>query len=242
MNTGSASADQQIDNLKQQWDQLSDPDRALAIAQIKKFDLSQREIARRIQCSENTVRRLLSILDAPATDLAAARQGKISTNKLLKRSKAERERRAQERKKNAEQRREKQAINGAKLIVKWLREQEIPDAYDEAIIETARDKFKLAWQLGLPVPDTNAPAGLKPAEYIELCRPKRSMPENAERLVWYADWLTWWVICVFRDADVRDSALDKALPMQRKSWNSMPRPGGRMRPAANPRLSKHSRA
>jgi hypothetical protein len=192
MNTGSASPDQQIENLKQQWDLVSDPDRARAIAQIRRSGLSKREIARRLQCcSEAAVRRLLSTLDAPAADLAAARQGSISTNELARRAKAAVERREKERSEARQFRNKRKAIKRAKLIVKWPREQNIPDSYDEDIIEAARDKFKRAWQLGAPLPKINTPAGLKAADDVDLSKPKRPIPENAEFVNWYADWLKW---------------------------------------------------
>lgn len=102
--------------------------------------------------------------------------------------------------------------------MKWLREQNILDAYDENIIEAVRAKFMQAWNTGTPLPKIKIPARRSPADLIELCRPKRPIPENAENLDWYAEWLTWWVLCVFPDDNVRDEALDKALPMQRKGW------------------------
>ena len=82
----SDAQDSATHQLQQNWDQLSDLDRALAIAKIKKSGLSNRTIARSIGRSESLMRHLLLILHAPASDRMAARQGKQSTNELVRRA------------------------------------------------------------------------------------------------------------------------------------------------------------
>jgi hypothetical protein len=67
-----------VDKLKEDWDQLSVPDRALAVGKIRRSGFSIRQIARLIGRSESSLRYHLKTLHAPTADLAAARKRKIS--------------------------------------------------------------------------------------------------------------------------------------------------------------------
>jgi hypothetical protein len=48
----------------------------------------------------------------------------------------------------------------------------------ETIINRVRDKFILAWNHGVPLPAIDVPAGRSQAEFIELCQPRRPIPDN----------------------------------------------------------------
>src|SRR3974377_2033284 len=112
MNTATTSSDPVIGKLKQDWNQLSDPDRALRIAQIKKSGLSNRKIASILGCAETLIRRLLLILHAPAADFAAARNGTLSTTELFRRTETAFQRQAAQRQANAQSGRKRQALDG----------------------------------------------------------------------------------------------------------------------------------
>jgi transposase-like protein len=77
-----------VNQLKNDWDPLRDLDRARAVAKIKQSGISIRQIAKRLDRGESGLRHLLLALQAPAADLVAARQGKLSTNDLVRRAKA----------------------------------------------------------------------------------------------------------------------------------------------------------
>jgi hypothetical protein len=216
-NTSPASSpDATVEQLQFDWSQLCDVDRALAVRAINQSGLSIRGIARLLQRSESSLRNLLSALDAPPADLAAARQGTISTSELVRRAKAERQRREKKAQQAAEREGERQANEGAKLICDWLEKNRVSGPDGERIINQVRDKFIQASRTGTPPPKINIPAGRSQAELIELCRPKRPIPNDVENINWYVEWLTWWVLYVFADPNVRDQALDIALERQWK--------------------------
>jgi len=138
MNSGSVSPDQAILKLRKEWDQLSDPDRATALAQIKKSRLSTREVAREVGHSEASLRRLLFLLHASAADLAGIRSGNISTNEVLRRAKARLQQKTAEKSANTERERKRQASHGARLIGNWLQQHGMVGDYGEQIVEEAR--------------------------------------------------------------------------------------------------------
>ncbi len=211
-----SSPDAAVEQLQLAWFQLCDVDRALAVRATNQSGLSIRGIARLLQRSESSLRNLLSALDAPPADLAAARQGMISTNELVRRAKAERQRREKKAQQAAEREGERQANEGAKLICDWLEKNRVSGPDGERIINQVRDKFIQAMMSNVPLPAISVPARRSAAELIELCRPKRPIPNDAENINWYADWLTWWVLYVFADPNARHQALDIALERQWK--------------------------
>src|ERR1035438_7742670 len=78
-----------ITQLQEDWHRLSDLERARAVqAIISQSGLSIRKIAAQLHLSESLLRHLLQALQAPACDRDLARQGKISTNELVRRAKA----------------------------------------------------------------------------------------------------------------------------------------------------------
>ena len=59
MKIDTASLDQAVEQLRHDWNQLSDPDRALGIDNIRKSGLSIRKIAKGLGRSEASLRHLL---------------------------------------------------------------------------------------------------------------------------------------------------------------------------------------
>jgi hypothetical protein len=176
---------------------------------------SSHEIARRIQsCSEATVRRLLSILHAPAADLAAARRGKISTNKLLRRAKDGVSRRAAQRRQAAKRDQQFAIQTAADSICEWIAQEKVSGPDGERIIDDVRREFALRQQDG-SLPNHNFPK-LPLQELIRRCRSKRTHEGNADSDNWYHEWLFRWTFYAFPDSAVRDSALELALERQWK--------------------------
>jgi len=206
MNTRSAAPDQQIDNLKQNWDQLSGVDRAHAVCTINQSGMSIRGIARRLQCGESSLRRLLKALDAPAADLAAARKGKISTNKLVRRAKAAAEERE---KKNAEMRelkRKRKILDVSKTICQWLQQEHLGGSRGEAVALEARSMLISDYAAG-KLPDADPKVKHPAPEWIEKCRPKTPVPQDVGYIGWYALWLAQWSYCFCRDAQIAIDAV-----------------------------------
>ena len=147
MDTNSASSDQAILELKHQWDQLSDIDRARRVVQIKRSsDLSFREIATLLGCNESSLRHIRRGLLAPPADIAAAQEGKISTNQLVDRADAELQRQGELRKADAKRLRERQVLPAAlcDLI------QALPSDTSKSAITNSQTSLRLSAQARSP--------------------------------------------------------------------------------------------
>jgi hypothetical protein len=72
--------------LQSQWHTLHDLDRAKAVLAINKSGVSTREIALHLHLSESLLRHLLTALQAPPEDRSLARQGRMSTNEVVRRA------------------------------------------------------------------------------------------------------------------------------------------------------------
>ena len=83
-NTDTAAA---VAELKEKWSNLQDLDRGHAVNAIHQAGTSLRSLAKALTCSPTLLRRLLEVDQAPLEDRLLARQGKISTNELLRRVK-----------------------------------------------------------------------------------------------------------------------------------------------------------
>src|ERR1700751_1381890 len=76
-----------IAKLRENWHQLHDIDRALAVREIIQLGVSRRRLAREIGFSEGLLRHLLKVLEASPSDIELAGQNAISTNELVRRTK-----------------------------------------------------------------------------------------------------------------------------------------------------------
>lgn len=206
-----ASIDESIHKLKQDWDQLTHPDRALAIGQIKRtFGLSNRKVATMLGRPESSIRRLLLLVQAPAADFAAARQGKISSNELLRRAKADAQRREAEERERARIDQQTAAQRAADAICNWMVQERIAGAYGEKIIDEVRRELGMRQ----PPPANNLPK-MPLEELIRKCKPEKPHEGNADFISWYHQWLFRWTFLAYPDPEVRDRALDLAF---RRQW------------------------
>jgi lambda repressor-like predicted transcriptional regulator len=78
-----------VADLQSKWPTLHNLDRAKAVYAIHQAGTSLRELAKVLNRSESLLRHLLAALQAPPAHRNLARQGKISFNELVRRSKAE---------------------------------------------------------------------------------------------------------------------------------------------------------
>ena len=202
-----------ISQLKSKWLQLSDVDRAHAVAAIRRSGVFIREIARGLDSNDSNLRRLLKTLDASLDDQDLARRKQISTNELIRRGQAANLKRAEQHRNKLEIKHTRSACKGADQICSWICEQQISGPDGELIIEEVRREFAMRDQDGsLPALPNKAVPPLK--ELIQRCRPEKAFPNDASSVSWYHEWLFRWTYYAFPDPIVRDMALEHALEQQ----------------------------
>ena len=206
--TSSAVAD-----LQSQWHTLPDLDRAKAVLAIKQSGISTRQIAQHLDCSDSLLRHLLAALQAPPADRLLLRQGKISTNELVRRSKAAGIRRTAMHRKTREFERTQASRRACKKICDWLAAEQMSGPYGEQIVNGARHLFAKAEQDG-KFPKDAAPTDMPTAEIIKRCRPAELKTDAISFVARHAWWLARWAYYAFTDTSVRDTALDLALDEQ----------------------------
>lgn len=199
-----------ITQLQSQWFQLSDLDRAQAVAAIRRSGTSIRQIALGLKFSESLLRHLLLARQAPPEDQALARQGRISTNELVRRSKAANIRRAERHRQAIALQRNESARKGADLICSWLLRTGLHRPSCEMIVDEVRRQ--LAMQDAVrSLPATSQTITLPVDKIIRHCKPPELADDSIDIVAWYAAWLCRWALYAFPDADVRDQALDQSL-------------------------------
>jgi len=189
--TSSAVAD-----LQSQWHTLPDLDRAKAVLAIKQSGISTRQIAQHLDCSDSLLR-----------------QGKISTNELVRRSKAAGIRRTAMHRETREFERTQASRRACKKICDWLAAEQMSGPYGEQIVNGARHLFAKAEQDG-KFPKDAAPTDMPTAEIIKRCRPAELKTDAISFVARHAWWLARWAYYAFTDTSVRDTALDLALDEQ----------------------------
>ena len=139
-----------IAQLQEDWHRLSDLERARAVqAIISRSGLSIRKIAAQLQLSESLLRHLLQALQAPSSDRDLARQGKISTNELVRRAKAAGLHRSPDNNSEArELERVQETREAADLICDWLAERGQQGSYGKQILKEVRHEFAFREQDG----------------------------------------------------------------------------------------------
>lgn len=171
-------------NLQSQWHALDDLDRAKAVNAIKQSGISTRKIAEFLGFSESHLRRLLQALQAPPEDRSLARQGKLSTNELVRRSKAAEIRRATEQRQALELDRNRASIQGCRAICDWIGTEELSGPAGAQIVGEAR------------------------------CRPAEPYADASSYIAWFARWLSLWAAYSMTDSLVRYKAIELALEIQ----------------------------
>jgi hypothetical protein len=202
-----------ISQLKSEWPKLADVDRALAVAAIRRSGAFIRQIARELGPSESNLRHLLKTLDASLEDQDLARRGQISTTELIRRGEAANMQRAEQRGQWLLSKRARSTRKAADSICDWICEQQVSGPDGELIIEEVRREFATREQLNrLPEYPERAVPPLQ--KLIKRCRPERALPNDESTIDWYHEWLFRWAFFAFRDAVVRDQALEQALERQ----------------------------
>ena len=213
-------------DLKTQWAELSDVDRALAVHALHSPSLSFHQLAKELGCSASQLRNLDRAAQAPAEDLDLARKKQISTRELVRRARAAAAQRADQDREALDQKRNQAARKAALTICNWLEERQILPAHGEGIIDESRRILAQAEYLDQLPKCSPPPPGMPTAEVIIRTKPPASVHPDIESVGWYAAWLARWAFFAFPDSVVRDRALNLALDYQIRG---MPAPSTRRR-------------
>jgi transposase-like protein len=199
--------------LQSQWHTLHDLDRARAVNAIHQAGTSLRELAKTLNCSDSLLRRLLAALQAPLADRLLLRQGKISTNELVRCSKAAGIRRSSMHRETREFERTQASRQACRTICGWLAAEQMSGPYCEQIVDEARRQLAIAGMTG-KFPKDAAPPDMPAEEIIQCCRPPQAGINELSSTAWFGAWLARWTYYAFTDTTVRDTALDLALEEQ----------------------------
>ena len=199
--------------LQSQWHTLHDLDRARAVNAIHQAGTSLRELAKTLNCSDSLLRRLRAALQAPLADRLLLRQGKISTNELVRCSKAAGIRRSSMHRETREFERTQASRQACRTICGWLAAEQMSGPYCEQIVDEARRQLAIAGMTG-KFPKDAAPPDMPAEEIIQCCRPPQAGINELSSTAWFGAWLARWTYYAFTDTTVRDTALDLALEEQ----------------------------
>jgi AraC-like DNA-binding protein len=200
-----------IAQLQSDWFKFSDLDRATAVLGIKQTGISIRSIAAQLHLSEPLLRHLLQALQAPACDQDLAREGKISTNELVRRAKAFL--RPAKHDETLTIDRDREIRIAADMICDWLLQTQLNRPAREAIVKEVQHKFLAMKEAGFHpsvAPHSDTPA----SKIIERAKPPALTDDSIDIVAWFAQWLCTWSFFAFPDEDIRETALDLARQMQ----------------------------
>jgi transposase-like protein len=210
LNADTASA---VADLQQKWSTLQDVDRARAVHAIHQAGTSLRQLAKELNCSPTLIRNLNKAAQAPQLHHDLARQGKISTRELVRRSKAVATLRARKDRETVERECVNAAQDGGRLICDWLQEEKLSGVFGEQIVDEARRLVAKAKHDG-ELPQHKVPQGTPVAEIIQRSRPPVSIYDDISSVGWYAAWLARWAYFAMPDSSIRHKALNIALERQ----------------------------
>ena len=200
-------------DLQSKWDALGDLDRARAIRTIHQTGISLRELAKTLKRSPSLLRHLLEALEAPPEDQFLARQGKLTTNELVRRARAAAIDREASKREALERERSEASQKGCKAICDWLASEGISCPSGAQIVNEARRTLAIA-EHNKKLPRDAAPPGTSVSEIIQLCRPAEPNTDATSFVVWFAYWLALWAAYSMTDSWVRYKAIELALEKQ----------------------------
>lgn len=201
-----------IAQLQSDWFKFSDLDRATAVLGIQQTGISIRSIAAQLHFSEPLLRHLLQALQAPACDQDLAREGKISTNELVRRAKAFL--RPAKQRETLTIDRDQEIRIAADLISDWLLQTDLFGPAREMIVKEVQRKFRMMKEAGLH-PSAAPHSGTPVSKIIERAKPP-AFDDSIDIVAWFAQWLSKWSFFAFPDEETRDAALDLAKGMRAK--------------------------
>ena len=172
-----ASTSTAIADLKSQWPNLNDLDRAKAVRDLKQSGASIRGLALQLPVGESTLRRLLKALEASAEDRILANNGKITTNELIRRATAAKHSDEVKQGEALSRKRTEAAIKASKTICNWLRSEGVTSNFGQQIVGEAR-RLLIEAEQSKRFPPGAVPPGTPVAEIILQSRPLRPKAED----------------------------------------------------------------
>jgi lambda repressor-like predicted transcriptional regulator len=209
------NASSAIAELQSTWHTLVDLDRGLAVFAIHQGGTSLRQLARKLNCNESLLRRVLKAIQAPIEDQLLARLRAISTSELIRRAEAAGIRRVANEHEALEFERTENAVRGSKAICAWLVKERVSGGYGEQILCEAQRQLAEAEQTN-KFPLGAAPAGLPVEEIIRTCKPAGPTTDAVNLVARFAYWLALWAYFAITDSNVRYRAFELALNAQFK--------------------------
>ena len=163
--------------------------------------------------SDRQLHNLVQALKAKACDLDLARQGKISTNELVRRAKAISLPPSPQHNEVDPIERVRATRIAADLICDWLLQTELFGPAREMIVKEVQRSLgpmKEAHFHSQVVVRPNTPV----FEIIKQTEPPALVDDRTDIVAWFAQWLCRWSLFAFPDDAVRDAALEMARQQQ----------------------------
>ena len=204
-----------IAELQASWHILVELDRGRAVLNIHRNGISLRELARKLNCNESLLRRLLKAIQAPVEDQLIARQVKITTNELIRRAEAAGIRRTANEHEALDLERTQNALRGSKAICAWLVQERVSGGFGEQILCEAQRLLADAEQTNR-FPHGAAPLDMPVEEIIQKCKPEGPTTDAVDLVARFAFWLALWAYYAITDSNVRYRAFELALNAQFK--------------------------
>ena len=202
-----------ISDLQSKWDTLCDLDRARAVRAIHQTGTSLRELAKALKRSPSLLRHLIEALEAPPEDQFLARQGKLSTNQLVRRAQVAGIDRAAKQREAHQFERTQASLNGCRAICDWLEDEGISGPSGAQIVNEARRTLAIADENNT-LPRDAAPRGMPMTDIIQRCRPAEPNTDAINFVAWFAHWLALWAAYSLPDSWVCYKAIELALENQ----------------------------
>lgn len=198
-----------IDALSVKWAGMDDVQRGEGLLKLR-GETSLRALANRLPCSASHLRNLVCAGQATLADRILARQGKISTRELVKRSKVAAKARTAAEEEAFDRQRTKEAQRWSEVICKWLETEGMFCSQGEVVVDEARRELFQAECTG-KLPQGGPAKDLTIQEIIRRSRPPRPESDEFSEIAWYGTWLGRWTYFAIAETIVRDRALGIAL-------------------------------
>lgn len=202
-----------ITDLQSKWGTLHDLDRARAVRAIHRSGTSLNELAKALKCSPSLLRHLLKTLQAPQADQSLARNGKLTTNQLVRRAQAAEVSLATKQREAEAVKRTQASLLGCKAICDWVADEGLAGPFAGQIIGKARWVLA-AKEENKTLPRDAAPPHMPVKEIIQKCRPTDLKTYEIYSLAWFVHWFTLWAAYSMTDSWVRYKAIELALEKQ----------------------------
>jgi hypothetical protein len=194
-----------VADLRTDWPNLSDVDRALRIQPIIRAGTSCRTLAKALGRKEQSLRHIRPLTDATEAEKEAIRSGNVSTNAVVRALKARQSSESNSAAVLPSLDIEKQAVAWASHIINWATDK-VGSAVGKQLVHALRQRA--SEHVGdKPILKTGAPVGMPLEEIIARCRPQEEFVIFAGM---YSVWLTRWVLHAIRDVAVLRLALSIA--------------------------------